>query len=153
VKKRLLNDREGRVFIVIFDKGDEVKGGLERFARAEVIAAARFTGIGAFEDVTLAFFDRAKMEYDELRLGEQVEVLSFLGDIALGDEGPAVHAHVVVGLRDGTTRGGHLLEGRVWPTLEVVLDELPGVLHKRLDPETGLALIDPDLLDRDPRWA
>jgi predicted DNA-binding protein with PD1-like motif len=50
---------------------------------------------------------------------------------------------VVVGRRDGSTVGGHLLEGHVWPTLEVVLTESPAHLRKKHDPETGLALIDP----------
>ena len=54
----------------------------------------------------------------------------------------SVHAHVVLGLSDGTTRGGHLLEGHVWPTLEVVLDEPPTALRKTDRPEIGLALID-----------
>ncbi len=44
--------------------------------------------------------------------------------------------------RDGSTVGGHLLEGHVRPTLELTLIEPPAHLRKRKDPETGLALID-----------
>jgi predicted DNA-binding protein with PD1-like motif len=40
--------------------------------------------------------------------------------------------------------GGHLLEAHVRPTLEVVLTESPRHLHKRKDPESGLALIVPE---------
>ena len=53
------------------------------------------------------------------------------------------HAHVVVGRRDGTAHGGHLIEARVWPTLEVIIVESPQHLRRRFDAETGLALIDP----------
>jgi uncharacterized protein len=42
-------------------------------------------------------------------------VLSLLGDVAEGQDGPVLHVHVVLGLSDGRTRGGHLLEGRVFP--------------------------------------
>jgi predicted DNA-binding protein with PD1-like motif len=49
--------------------------------------------------------------------------------------------HAVLGLRDGSTRGGHLLEGHVWPTLEVIISESPRYLRKKLDPEVGLALL------------
>jgi predicted DNA-binding protein with PD1-like motif len=52
-----------------------------------------------------------------------------------------VHAHVVVGRSDGTTRGGHLLEAHVRPTLELILSESPVHLRKEMDEETGLALI------------
>src|SRR2546430_7108347 len=94
-------------------------------------------------DVTLGYLDRAKRDYKKIRLHEQVEVLSLLGDVALDKGEPKIHAHVVVGRADGEARGGHLLEAHVWPTLEVVLVESPRHLRKRHDPETGLALIDP----------
>jgi predicted DNA-binding protein with PD1-like motif len=110
--------------------------------------ASRVEPIGAFSAVTLGYFDRARRDYRRIALAEQVEVLALLGDVALDGAEPTVHAHVVVGLSDGTTRGGHLLEGRVWPTLELVLTETPGALRRRRDPETGLALLDPDALGR-----
>ena len=44
-------------------------------------------------------------------MSEQVEVLSLIGDVALKDGEPKVHAHVVVGRSDGSTRGGHLMDG------------------------------------------
>jgi hypothetical protein len=47
----------------------------------------------------------------------------------------------VVARSDGAASGGHLLEGRVRPTLEVVLSESPAHLRKRYDRESGLALI------------
>jgi uncharacterized protein len=48
---------------------------------------------------------------------------------------------VVVGRSDGTTRGGHLKEGHVRPTLELVLTEYPRHLERKPDPASGLALI------------
>ena len=72
----------------------------------------------------------------------QCEVLSLLGDIAAGADGPQIHLHAVVGLPDGTTRGGHLLEGQVWPTLEVIIREAPAHLRKTSPPDVGLALLD-----------
>jgi uncharacterized protein len=59
------------------------------------------------------------------------------------DGRPKVHAHVVVGKADGTAHGGHLIEGHVRPTLEVVLTEAPRHLEWRHDDVSGLALIDP----------
>ena len=72
-------------------------------------------------------------------------MLSLIGDIASKENGePQVHAHVVVGKRDGTAHGGHLMEARVWPTLEVIVVESPKHLCRKFDEETGLALIDPE---------
>ncbi len=126
---------------LVFDKGDEPVSELERFARERELTAASFVGIGAFEEVVLGYFDRDRKEYAEIPIAQQVEVLTLAGDVAVADGEPMVHAHVVVGKPDGTAHGGHLLRGRVWPTLEVVLTESPVELRKTHDPETGLALI------------
>jgi predicted DNA-binding protein with PD1-like motif len=128
---------------VIFGEGDEVASGLTEFAETQQIKAGHLTGIGAFSSAVLAYFDREKKAYKTIVIDEQVEVLSFIGDFALDNGKPALHAHVVVGFPDGSTKGGHLLEARVWPTLEVFVTELPHALVKTHDPESGLDLIDP----------
>ena len=69
--------------------------------------------------------------------------MSLVGNITLEENGePKVHAHVVVGRRDGTAHGGHLLEAHVRPTLEVILIESPAPLRRKMNAEVGLALID-----------
>ncbi len=145
VKARLIQEDGGKTYAVIFDSGDEVFEGLTEFAREQGLTAAHFTGVGAFSDVVLGFFDLDKKDYEQIPIEEQVEVLSLVGDIALDPEeggGPKVHAHVVVGKRDGTAYGGHLLGGHVRPTLEVIVEEAPGHLRRKPDPTTGLTLID-----------
>jgi uncharacterized protein len=133
---------DSETWVLVFDPGDEAFGGLESFAREHNLTAASLTGIGAFREATLGYFDWESKEYEELPVAEQVEVLSLVGDVAEQDGRPTVHAHVVLGLRDGSTRGGHLLRGVVRPTLEVVLRHSPTHLRKRHDPASGLALID-----------
>ena len=142
MKWKQLNEGELRSFAAIFDSGDEVVRDLTAFAQEQKLSAAQFTGIGAFQRVTLGFFDWETKDYKEIPVDEQVEVVALLGDIALGTDGaPALHPHVVVSRRDGTALGGHLLKGDVRPTLEVVLHETPAHLRRRKDKETGLALI------------
>ena len=131
-----------RTYALVFDKGDEVMSSLTEFAEQHRLTAAHFTAIGAFSDVTLGYFERDRKDYRRIPIGEQVEVLSLVGDVARKGEEPEVHAHVVVGKSDGSAHGGHLLEAHVWPTLEVVLTESAAHLRKRVDEQTGLALID-----------
>jgi Plants and Prokaryotes Conserved (PCC) domain len=69
--------------------------------------------------------------------------LSFVGDNTIDNREPKVHGHVVLDKADGTAPGGHILEGHVRPTLEIVITETPRHLFRRLDPGSGLALIDP----------
>jgi len=148
MKATRLQSSADTTFALIFDKGDEAVRELTAFAKRRGVSAAHFTAIGAFSEVTLGYFDPARKAYRRIPVTEQVEVLALIGDVALDGTEPSVHAHVVVGLPDGTTRGGHLLEGRVWPTLELVLTETPGHLRRRRDAETGLALIDPHAVGR-----
>src|ERR1700688_3579323 len=142
--------RGSAVWALVFERGDEAIAGLTAFAREHRLAGSPLTAIGAFSDVTLGYFERTAREYRRIRLEEQVEVLSLVGDIALENGQPKVHAHVVIGRADATVRGGHLLEGHVWPTLEVILRESPHQLVRRFDPEVGIALIDLDAAEPPP---
>lgn len=148
---KLLNDQAERTFVLVFETGDEVTEGLKQFAQAEQLTAAHFTAIGAFQEVTLGYFDYEKKEYAKIPVREQVEVLSLVGNVAEHKGQPKIHAHVVIGKRDGTAHGGHLMQARVRPTLEVVLIESPKHLIRKYDEETGLALIDPEATCLPPR--
>ncbi|MFI7705091.1 PPC domain-containing DNA-binding protein [Nonomuraea sp. NPDC049480] len=141
-----LSTDEEHSYAVIMEDGDEVVDGLTRWAEKHGIRAARLTGIGGFRRVLLGFFDPSTRDFRRIPVDRQTEVLALVGDFAMADDGkrPELHAHVVVGLPDGATRGGHLLEGEVWPTLEVIVTQSPRYLRRRHDPRTGLTLIDLD---------
>ena len=142
MKSKLLHDGGEKTFVLVFDTGDEVAAGLLDFAKEHKLAAS-ITAIGAFERVTLGFFESERKDYKKIHINEQVEVMSLIGNIALDESGqPKVHAHVVVGRRDGTAHGGHLLEAYVRPTLEVILVESPEPLRRKMNAEVGLPLID-----------
>ena len=143
MKVRMIEPGAQKTYAVIFDKDEEFIAGLTSWAKENKLGGSHFTAIGAFREVTLGYFDRDKKDYQKIPVREQVEVLSLIGDIALKDGIPQVHAHVVIGKADGSAHGGHILGAYVWPTLELILTESPKHLCRKYDPETGLALIDP----------
>jgi len=142
MKSKVLHADGARTIALVFESGEDPMQGLLDFAKRERLASGHFTAIGAFEDVTLGYFEWARKDYTRIPIREQVEVLSLVGDVALERNTPRIHAHVVVGKPDGTAHGGHLLEARVRPTLEVILVQPPGHLTRRFDPRSKLALID-----------
>jgi len=143
MRSKLLHDDNGlKTFAIVFDKNDDVRKNLLEFANTNRLADAYLTAIGAFSEVTLGFFDRQQKSYKKISIKEQVEVLSFTGNFVQKDGKPRLHAHVVVGKADGTAHGGHFLEGRVWPTLEMIVSEMPMHLRRTQDEDSGLALID-----------
>ncbi len=144
MKAKVVEDADVVTYVVVCDPGDEAVSAVTQFARSERLEAAQVTAVGAFEHATVGWFDRAARDYRRIPVGEQCELLSLIGDVAEGQDGPILHVHAVLGLSDGTTRGGHLLEGRVFPTLEAVVTETPARLRKLLRPDIGIALIDLD---------
>jgi uncharacterized protein len=144
MKSKVVEDADVVTYVVVCDPGDEAVAVLTQFARSEDLEAAQITAVGGFEQAVVGWFDPAARDYRRIPVDQQCEVLSLLGDVAEGEDGPIVHIHVVLGLSDGTTRGGHLLEGRVLPTLEVMVTETPAILRKVFRPDIGAALIDLD---------
>ncbi len=142
MRSKLLNADPPITHAVVLDTGDEVIGELGKFVREQEVEAASLTAIGAFSRAVLGYFQWEAKQYEKIPVGEQVEVLSLLGDVAVGDQGPTLHLHAVLGKADGSVVGGHLIEAYVRPTLEVILIQPPSYLRKRKDAEPGLALID-----------
>lgn len=134
-----------RTFVLVLDPGEEAFAAITGFAADKNLSGASLTAIGAFERATVGWFDLKKKTYKPIEIAQQCEALSLVGDIATGDDGsPSIHIHAVVGLSDGTTRGGHLLKATVRPTLEVTIVETPAHLRRKKRPQLGIALIDLD---------
>jgi len=144
MKSALLYEHGGlRTFALVLGTGEEAMSALTAFAAERQLNASHFTAIGAFSRAVVAYFEWSSKDYRQIPIDEQVEVLSLAGDIAREEGKVKVHAHVVLGKSDATAHGGHLVEGHVRPTLEIVVTESPGYLRRRFDPESRLALIDP----------
>lgn len=144
MKVALLNPGEAtKQYAVIFYQGDEAFSGLLEFAEKYHVTSAHFTAIGAINGATLGYFDPHRKMYKKISVHGQHEVIGMSGDIALYKGEPVVHTHMVAGNADGTTRGGHLLEAHVSPTLEVMVTEDPVTMQKKFDPATDLTLIEP----------
>src|ERR1700744_4862990 len=112
MKSKVIEDADEVTYVVVCDPGDEAFDALTQFARAQDLEAAQITAVGGFERATVGWFDPATKQYRRIPVDQQCELLSLVGDVAMGQDGPVLHAHVTLGLSDGTTRGGHLLEGR-----------------------------------------
>jgi predicted DNA-binding protein with PD1-like motif len=131
-----------RIFVLVLETGEEAFRVMTDFANEEQIDGASISAIGAFERAKVGWFDLKARTYRPIDVNEQCEVLSLTGDVALGDDQKAsLHLHAVLGLQDGTVRGGHFLSGRVRPTLEVTIRETVSHLRRKKRDDLGVALI------------
>jgi uncharacterized protein len=142
MKSKSINDGVERTIVLILDQGEEAFKSITQFADREKIHGASVSAIGAFSEAKVGWFDLAAKKYKSIEVSEQCEVLSLIGDLAQGDDGKAsLHLHAVLGLQDGTLRGGHFLSGSVQPTLEVTITETVVHLRRKKHPDLGIALI------------
>ncbi len=141
MKSKKLTGVPAKSWLLVFEPGEEPISVLTEFASAKKIKGARVNGIGGFSEVTLAYFNLRSKKYEPIPIREQVEVMSLLGNIGRFEGKPKLHVHAVIGKRDGSAHGGHLLEARVQPTLEVFVVEVPVELRRETDAATGLPLL------------
>jgi uncharacterized protein len=142
MKSKSVASGEERTFVLILDQGEEAFKAITEFADKQNITGASVSAVGAFAEAKVGWFDLSAKTYRPIGVSEQCEVLSLLGDVAQGDDGKAsLHLHAVLGLQDGSVRGGHFLSGSVRPTLEVTIRETVAHLRRKKRPELGIALI------------
>lgn len=97
--------------------------------------------IGAVRCARIAFYGQDDHTYHELFLNEPAEILNCTGNVSDLNGEIFVHAHITLGLKDGTTRGGHLVEGTKIFACELFMVPLEGKLLRRTrDDVTGLNL-------------
>jgi uncharacterized protein len=114
MRSRSIKEGPERVFVLILDASEEAFKAIAEFADREQIDGASVTAIGAFSEAKVGWFDLAAKKYKPIEVKEQCEVLSLMGDVAMGDDGKAsLHLLAVLGLQDGSVRGGHFLSGLV----------------------------------------
>jgi predicted DNA-binding protein with PD1-like motif len=133
-----------RKFLLVLAPGEEAVASITQFSKNEGIEGASVSGIGAFSDSSLGYFNPSTKEFTQNDINEQTEVLSMIGNIAVQDgEGIHLHIHTVLGCRDGTTRGGHLVSGNVNPTMELIIEEHEAHMARGVDSATGFVLLQP----------
>jgi len=128
--------------ILVLHTGNDALAAITEFAVRSRIEGASFSAIGAFQEATIAYWNWDTKKYEHIEVPEQVEVLALTGSIARAGNDPKLHAHVVLGRRDGSTIGGHLVRAVVRPTLEVFMVDFGARLTRRKDQATGLWLLD-----------
>ena len=133
--------------VLIFKRGQDFLEELKKILKAEEIGGRLpvgrqgfFYGLGALNNAELAFYDLENKRYLNQKFEDgPYEVLSLSGNVAEKEGDLAVHCHVVLGKKDFSTFGGHLVNAEVGGTLELFFEPFSG-LKRKLDKATGLYL-------------
>ena len=128
-------------FLLRLIKGESVLEKLTEFCEKEKVFGACITGIGALKKAEIGHYSMEKKKYETKLFEEELEVLSFAGNISLKEEKPFVHVHVVLGRKDFSVLGGHFVSGIVGATMEVFVKQVQPVIERK-QAENGLFLLD-----------
>lgn len=134
--------RFGSRMVLRIDRGEEVLTQLHRAAEQEGIRLAAVSGLGAVGDFTEGVFHTAEKQYHAHRFQGDFEIVSLVGTITTKDGEFYAHLHMSAGDTEGRVLGGHLNEAVISATCELVLEIMDGTVERRLDPETGLNLME-----------
>jgi hypothetical protein len=130
-------------YLLRLDPDEDIVGAITRFADDRRIDSGVVSGIGSVHHAVLGYLDRPSKEYLRRTIEPDCEIVSLAGNIALKDGRPYAHVHVTLGTRDFQAVAGHLFEGKVAATCELIVRALPGSVLRRKDEASGLYLLDP----------
>ena len=129
------------IFMGRLPQGSDLYKGLQSFLEEHNIKAGTVEGIGALRKACLGYYDQDSKKYCSIDIEEPMEVLSLLGNISLKEGKAFPHCHIILGDKNGSTRGGHLMEGCSVFAFEFVIKQFDGAsLVRGFDKETRLSL-------------
>lgn len=130
-------------FVLSLARGEELFETLLSWAEENDIAGAALTGLGAADQLELAYYHLPTKTFERHKTDEEVEILSITGNLGTLNGEKMLHIHGVFGKRDLTTFGGHLFKLRISGACEIHLTAFPSPLNRSFDEETGLNLLCP----------
>jgi len=133
--------RDGRRYILRFEKGESYPETFINFLEKEKIDGGFFIGLGACTDPEVAFYDLKKEKYLTKRFKGDLEVLNLTGNVSKSGKETIIHQHITLGKKNFEAVGGHLMDMRIGGTLEIFLIVTPK-LKRSKDLTTGLNLFD-----------
>ena len=127
-------------YVVILDKGESIINSLQRLI-TDLNVHGFFIGLGAIKDPVVAYYDISSKTYIKKEFKGEFELVSLIGNLGMDESGnPIVHAHVAFADKDYKLYGGHLIDGKVAVTLELLVITVDSITRKLVD-EFGLKLI------------
>jgi len=127
-------------FVIRLSRGESIIQSLKTFCKKNKVFGGFFFGIGAVDQVELAHYDVEQKKYSAIKFKKPLEMTSLIGSIGAEKE-LIIHAHANLTDTKMKTIGGHLVEGKISGTAEILLFKTEK-LTKKYDPETGLKLFD-----------
>ncbi len=130
--------RFGDRIVARIDRGEEVVSSIEKIAKAESIKLGKVSALGALGDFTVGVYKVSEQKYYPNHFTGDFEIVSLFGTICTKEGEYYGHFHLSAGDGEGRVFGGHLNEGIISATCEMVIDIIDGQVERQVDSDTGL---------------
>ena len=138
MKYKKIND----TYIIRLDKGERLLETLKDFCVKNQINCGYFFGIGSLDEAELAHYIVKSKKYTSEIFRQPLEIVNLSGNITTMTNGVYLHCHAALSDVNMEAIAGHLKEGIVGATCEIVLIELRAGIERKYDEKIGLNLMD-----------
>lgn len=130
-------EKENTIIIRLFPDEDLHKKLKEVCKIYNVKNAVVISGLGQLKKFKLGFF-KEKENYNIEKFDDPHELLSLTGNICQQNEDYELHLHAVLSNEKKNAIGGHLIEGKVEVTNEILLLKTYFDITRKVEEKTGL---------------
>lgn len=136
----------GNVYLMRMVPEDDIIQNIQEFCEEKGLRRALiYSGVGSAKEVVVrdpkigAKIPVEPHKTSEINLPGPYEILSLEGNVFPMEEKLVVHLHIMLGSEDGSVYGGHLMQAKIWTTLELMLTEIKNSrFYRRKSTITGL---------------
>ena len=138
MKHKKIND----TYIIRLDKGERLLETLEDFCAKNQINCGYFFGIGSLDEAELAHYIVKSKKYNSEIFRQPLEIVNLSANITAMNNEVYLHCHACLSDVNMEAIAGHLKEGIVGATCEIVLIRLNAYIGRKYDENIGLNLMD-----------
>ncbi len=131
----------GNKYIIRIDKGEEIIQTLKQFCKEHQIKLGSISGIGATDEVEIAFFAAQTKQFHKKAITTDMEIAPLIGNITTMNGEVYLHLHLNLGDSEHKSYSGHLNKAIVSTTFEAIIEAIDGEVDREFSSEIGLNLL------------
>ena len=129
-------------YFIRLERGEKIIENLKDFCANNRIKCGYFFGVGALSEVELAHYIVENRKYTSKTLKHPLEIANMSGNITTMDKEVYLHCHVTLSDDKMNAIAGHLKEGVISATCEIVLVKMGAAINRKYNDIIGLNLLE-----------
>jgi predicted DNA-binding protein with PD1-like motif len=143
ILKSMTYNFDGYNYLIRLERGEQLAASLEQFMQDTKIEGAWVSGVGGASEVILGFYDLDAKAYRWQTFTGLREITGIQGNLTHDEQDKMMfHLHGTFANEKYQTVGGHVKDLIAGATVELFVHRAYQPMHRKMDPEIGLQLLD-----------